>query len=244
MALNPSAISATERNLLDGLTASTAELNILDGCTATFTELNLLASCTASTAELNYNDITTLGTVQASKVLTAASTKGLVWTTTSASTWNPFQMTNTMTHAGTTGGRAYFEMTSAVVLGGWANALKAYTNFTGGGGVTGLGSALVAELKLGTAVAGHYAPLESEMVMASGGSVGGGVSFLFCNISGTGEGDLNANMNLFELGTGVSIDTGDMVQAVAEATVASTHSIRIMIADTTYYIPINTAQTF
>ena len=41
-----------------GITASAAELNILDGVTAT-------------TVELNYNDITTLGTSEASKVVTA-----------------------------------------------------------------------------------------------------------------------------------------------------------------------------
>jgi hypothetical protein len=41
-----------------GVTSSAAELNILDGVTA-------------SAAELNYNDITTLGTTQASKVVTA-----------------------------------------------------------------------------------------------------------------------------------------------------------------------------
>lgn len=41
-----------------GITATAAELNILDGVTATFTELN-------------YSDITTLGTSEASKVVTA-----------------------------------------------------------------------------------------------------------------------------------------------------------------------------
>ncbi len=211
------------------MTASAAELNKLDGLSA-------------SATELDYVDVTTLGTVQASKAMTVASTKGLVWTTTSGTTWNPFSMTNTMTNAGDTGGRMYVEMTSAVVLGGWANAIKAYTNFTGGGGVTGLGSALVAELKLGTAAAGHYAPLESEMVMDSGGSVGGGVSFLYCNIAGTGAGDLNASMNLFELGTGISIDTGDMVQTVGAGSVNPGFSIRCMIAGTTYCIPMSTTQ--
>ena len=58
-ALNVAGVSPTELAILDGLTASTAELNILDGVSAT-------------TAELNYNDITTLGTVQASKTVTAA----------------------------------------------------------------------------------------------------------------------------------------------------------------------------
>lgn len=53
------------------VTATAAELNILDGVTASTAELNILAGVTASTAELNYNDITTLGTSQASKVVTA-----------------------------------------------------------------------------------------------------------------------------------------------------------------------------
>ena len=39
--------------------------------TSTAAELNILDGVTASAAELNYNDITTLGTSQASKVVTA-----------------------------------------------------------------------------------------------------------------------------------------------------------------------------
>lgn len=46
------------------VTSSAAELNILDGCTAT-------------TAELNYNDVTTLGTVQASKTVTADASRNI-----------------------------------------------------------------------------------------------------------------------------------------------------------------------
>ena len=52
-----SIIDATTLTAL-GITATAAELNILDGVTST-------------TAELNYSDITTLGTSQASKVVTA-----------------------------------------------------------------------------------------------------------------------------------------------------------------------------
>jgi hypothetical protein len=85
--------SAAELNILDGVTATAAELNILDGVTATTTEINYVdgvtsdiqtqinakgtvstlsdLGVTASAAELNYNDITTLGTVQASKTVTA-----------------------------------------------------------------------------------------------------------------------------------------------------------------------------
>ena len=54
-----------------GITATAAELNILDGVTATTAEVNILDGVTATAAELNYNDITTLGTSQASKAVTA-----------------------------------------------------------------------------------------------------------------------------------------------------------------------------
>jgi hypothetical protein len=70
-ALNVAGVSPTELAVLDGITASTAELNILDGVTATAAEINILDGVTATAAELNYNDITTLGTVQASKTVTA-----------------------------------------------------------------------------------------------------------------------------------------------------------------------------
>jgi hypothetical protein len=63
--------TAAELNILDGVTSTTAELNILDGVTSTTAELNILDGVTATAAELNYNDITTLGTVQASKTVTA-----------------------------------------------------------------------------------------------------------------------------------------------------------------------------
>ena len=42
-------------------------------CSSTATELNLLDGCTSTTTELNYNDLTTLGTSAASKVLSADS---------------------------------------------------------------------------------------------------------------------------------------------------------------------------
>ena len=50
--------TGAEINAVDGITAAVAELNKLDGVTATFTELN-------------YTDVTTVGTAQASKAVTA-----------------------------------------------------------------------------------------------------------------------------------------------------------------------------
>jgi hypothetical protein len=63
-------IDATTLTTL-GITATAAEINILDGVTSTTSELNILDGVTATAAELNYSDITTLGTSQASKVVTA-----------------------------------------------------------------------------------------------------------------------------------------------------------------------------
>ena len=63
--------TTAELNILDGVTSTTAELNIMDGVTATYAELNALDGITAAVAELNYNDITTLGTVENSKAVTA-----------------------------------------------------------------------------------------------------------------------------------------------------------------------------
>ncbi len=54
-----------------GITATAAELNVLDGMTATTAELNVLDGFTGNLADLNLLDITTLGTSQASKVVTA-----------------------------------------------------------------------------------------------------------------------------------------------------------------------------
>ena len=48
--------SAAELNVLDGITSSTAELNLLDGVQSSAVELNVLDGITATTAELNYVD--------------------------------------------------------------------------------------------------------------------------------------------------------------------------------------------
>ena len=48
--------TATELNILDGVTSTTAELNILDGVTSTTAELNILDGVTSTAAELNVMD--------------------------------------------------------------------------------------------------------------------------------------------------------------------------------------------
>jgi len=60
---------SASNNLSDLASAATALVNL--GVTATAAELNILDGATVTTAELNRNDITLLGTSEASKVVTA-----------------------------------------------------------------------------------------------------------------------------------------------------------------------------
>lgn len=128
---------------------------------------------------------------------TCASTSG-------ATSAEPFHVKSTMTGAGGVGGRAKFELYTNVALGGWANALKAYTEFGATGSVTGLASAFCAEVTLsaGTA-AGTYAPLEAELVLGAGAAIGTNTSFLYCAVSGAGVAAFDAGGALFTI-TGVS----------------------------------------
>jgi hypothetical protein len=60
--------TATELNVLDGITSSTAELNILDGVTATAAQINVLAALTSSATELNILDGVTATTAEINKL--------------------------------------------------------------------------------------------------------------------------------------------------------------------------------
>ena len=65
------ASAAIDISKLNGVTATNTELNILDGATVTTAELNKLDGFTGDVNDLNTVDVTTLGTVEASKVVTA-----------------------------------------------------------------------------------------------------------------------------------------------------------------------------
>ena len=64
--------------------------NLTGAVTATHTELNLIDGYTGTTAELNYNDVPTLGTVEASRTVTAAA----VGTTTNLKTKKQTEIVN------------------------------------------------------------------------------------------------------------------------------------------------------
>lgn len=104
--------TANELNILDGVTATAGEINKLDGFTGTVDDLNYakdlratgvttaefdkLDGLTATATELNYNDITTLGTVQASKTVTADGSGNI--------NFNSGDMTNVDINSGTIDG--------------------------------------------------------------------------------------------------------------------------------------------
>ena len=66
-------VTLTGTQTLTNKTLTSPKINEDVVCSSTATELNLLDGCTATTTELNYNDLTTLGTSAASKVLSADS---------------------------------------------------------------------------------------------------------------------------------------------------------------------------
>ena len=66
-------VTLTGTETLTNKTLTSPKINEDVVCSSTATELNLLDGCTSTTTELNYNDLTTLGTSAASKVLSADS---------------------------------------------------------------------------------------------------------------------------------------------------------------------------
>ena len=126
---------------LSGLSSTISELNKLDGYTGTYLDLNYakdlratgvttiefdtLDGLTASTTELNYNDITTLGTVQASKTVTADGSGNI--------NFSNANMTNVDVDSGTI---------DNTTIGGTTKAAGSFTNLTATGTFT-LGSTAV-----------------------------------------------------------------------------------------------------
>lgn len=154
---------------------------------------------------------------------TCASTDG----STSA---EPFVVENTMTGAAGVGGRARFQLTVSAALGGWSNALKAYTTYGASGKTAGMGSALCAELSLSAGTSdGTYAPLEGELVLGSGASTGTSTAFMYLNASGAGVATFDSNGYLFIIGTGITPAAGKFISA-------NSHTAKVLIESNTRYL--------
>lgn len=157
----------------------------------------------------------------------------------------PVYVETTMSGAAGVGGRAEFRTTISAALGGWANALKAYTIITTTtGSVSGLGSAMVSELLLpGSALAtGTYAVHEIELVTQASGSYTSPVSFIWCQVSGnsTATGTFEDTGYLMTI-KGLSDATGNILKVGAPTTLAA--SLRCLVGSTVYYLPLYSGQT-
>jgi hypothetical protein len=168
---------------------------------------------------------------------TSASTSG-------STSIQPFKLVTTMTGAGGVGGRGLFELNSNVALGGWANALKAHTKFGASGRITGLASSVLAEMDLSAGCSqGTYAPLELELNLGTGALTGTETSLIYASVNGADKATFDTNGFVLSL-QGLTANAGKVFAASVKDGVKSTHSLRIKIGTTAYYIPLSTAADF
>ena len=185
------------------------------------------------------------GNMVAPVTATGASTITFASASTSGSTSvEPFVVATTMTGAAGVGGRARFQLNANAALGGWANSLKGYTKFGAAGSVTGLGSAVVAEMDLSAGTtAGTYAPVEIELNLDTGAKTGTATSLIYASVNGAAAGEFDDNGYALYL-AGLTAGSGHVFQASAVSGVNSTHALRINIGGTAYFIPLHTSASF
>jgi len=106
-----------------------------------------------------------------------------------------FKVLTTLSGPGATGGRALFQLSTEVALGGWANALKGITDFGSAGSIVGLASGVCAELVMPATApaAGNYVALEAEIVMPQNTGCGAGMAYMYCNVQGLGKATFQSN---------------------------------------------------
>jgi hypothetical protein len=229
----------------DGITAAAGKF-----CSANYQTLKCYFTDSATTRYLVLSQTENglgIGASGSAVTLTAGSPIMSLYTTCAGAVGTnaePLLVHTTLTGAGQVGGRAKFYMTANVALGSWSNALKSEVVYGASGYTTGLGSAICAEITLSAGTTqGTYAPLESEIGMATGGSTGTATSFLYCNTGGTGTGTLDDNLYFFEIGAGITADdAGAHLFTTADAA-AATHGLRVRIDGTTYWLMLSDSVT-
>jgi len=168
--------------------------------------------------------------------------KGICFDVTSASTGSsvikPIDLTLTMT--GTGGLAQSFKSLLDVDarLGSYANAIYGIIDFTGGS-ITGLGSAICAEMLMGAAMtaAGTYGVLELELGIPASWTAVQSLSLIYAQVyggDGTALGLFNHSAYLLNVvGLGAA-DTGHIFHTIATPT--GTHGLRILIDGVGYDI--------
>jgi hypothetical protein len=158
--------------------------------------------------------------------------------TNASTSFEPVLFYTTLTGAGQVGGRVRAFMTANVALGGWSNAFKGEVTYGASGSTTGLGSAVCAEMTLSAGTtSGNYAPLEVELNLGSGAAVGTRTSYMYLSANGADIATFQVSgylMNIQGLGAATAGEIFDTCTAAA-----ASHSLRIIIGDTPYYILLN-----
>jgi len=186
----------------------------------------------------------TFGTAATPLTQTYGGSKALAMYTTCASTnastsWEPVYIGNALTGAGQVGGRVRIHLDISAAAGGWSNASKTSVTYSAAGSTTGLGSCGNFEMTMSAGTtAGTYAPVEMEMIVPAGASLGSRTSFMYMATSGTDKATFDTSGYLFKL-DGVTVGSGKFFQ-VNTAT-ASTHALRCDIGGTPYYVMLTNA---
>lgn len=221
-----------------------------DKSISTINLAELAALDNIAAADLAKIDGITDGTSAPSKALVLDAAESLLWATTdaTASETVTLDVEDTRTGAGATGWAIKGGLNTNVSLGSYANGIYGILNFTGsGGGVTGLGAGIAAEIVMGAGTgAGTYAALELELGMPTGALSGNsGTSFIYAQVYGADKATFDTSgyiLNLQGLTAGTAktfMNVGDAV-ALADFTVG----LRIKVGAVDYVIPLVTAAEF
>ena len=152
--------------------------------------------------------------------------------------FEPVRFNTVLTGSGQIGGRVRVHMETNVTLGNYANAFKASTDLKSAGGVTGLISAVCAELVAAAkAQSGTQAVLEVEMVTVGSATFSANCSLIYSNISGNGSANSsflrNGNIWRFD-GLGAADTDPDIFHTNGGQ--ATSHGLRINIGGVAYDI--------
>ena len=176
------------------------------------------------------------------KTLAAATERAITIASTTAltsGTIRSFEMTQTHTGIGAIAEGLTAIVKTNVALGSWANALFAKIDFQTVGKVTGLGSAICAELTMagGAVSQGTYATYQAEINLPTSYSSSVPISIMRINTWGTQKADFDTYGYLFDI-QGVAVGSGKFFQENTTIT-NGTHALRIRVGSTAYFIQLH-----
>lgn len=233
---------ATVATWTTGISITTSATTGISLATGTFTTGISIAGTTTTGISITANPTTGIALGTSGTPLTygtvtnkAATIYSTCSTTNGSTSFEPVLFSTTMTGAGQVGGRVRAYMTTNVALGGWSNAFKAEVTYGASGSTTGLGSALLGEMTLSAGTtSGNYAPLELELNVASGDSLGTRTAMQYLSVNGTGVATFDTNGYILNI-QGISAAASGKVFQANTAT-AATHALRIRVLGTDYFM--------